>query len=448
VLSFCVCASQTSAVFSFRDRIPNQYHLIYFHATVIATEADLIIRGCTILPMNGREIIEGGVIAIKNSTILYVGQETGAPFIRAEKVMDGHGKVAIPGLINCHTHLAMTLFRGIAEDQELDRWLTETIWPLEAKLGPEDVYDGALLGCLEMIKSGTTCFADMYFHEETVAKAVEVAGLRATLAPGIIEAGNKRLGEDLLERGIEMARKYQGYARGRVSIRLGPHSAYTCSPELLKEVREKASALHVGMHIHLAESTEMASLVKKEHDLSEVELLESIGFLKPDVLAAHSIHLSEGEMQILARRGVKVSYNPVANMKMAQGVARVKDLLASGITVGIGTDGPASNNSLDMFDSMKVGRSSPKSHLCRSHNLASPKRFKDGDNRRGKGFGSARKRWFTRDWKKSRRHFSRVQEAPSDTCAQYLRKHRLLRSRKRCRHSHRGWNRTNGKPRS
>jgi 5-methylthioadenosine/S-adenosylhomocysteine deaminase len=146
--------------------------------------------------MDGRrEVVEKGLIAIKNEVITYVGRETDAPSIRAEKTIAGHGKVAAPGLVNCHTHLPMTIFRGIAEDQELSKWLRETIWPLEAKLKSGDVYDGALLGCLEMIKSGTTCFADMYFHGDMVAKAVERSGLRCVLAPGIIEAGDAEKGE-------------------------------------------------------------------------------------------------------------------------------------------------------------------------------------------------------------------------------------------------------------
>jgi 5-methylthioadenosine/S-adenosylhomocysteine deaminase len=303
--------------------------------------------------MDGTKAIQKGLIAIKDDTILYIGTQASAPPIKAERIIEGHGKVAIPGLINCHTHSPMTLFRGLAENQRLSKWLTTTIWPLEAKLRSEDVYDGALLGCLEMIKSGTTCFADMYFHEEMVAEAVEKAGLRAVLAPGILEVGNKKLGENLLEKSLETAQKYQGYAGGRVGIRFGPHAAYTCSPELLKKVREKSSAFNVGIHIHLAESVEMANEVKEKYGLTEAQLLESIGFLGPDVLAAHAIYLSEKEMEILAKQGVKVSYNPIANIKFAHGVAKVKDLSNLGVTVGIGTDGPASNNILDMFESMK-----------------------------------------------------------------------------------------------
>src|SRR4030042_1740790 len=151
----------------------------------------------------------------------------------------------------------MTLFRGAAEDQPLNVWLRETIWPLEAKLRPEDIYDGALLGCLEMIKSGTTCFGDMYFHEEMVAKAVEESGLRAVLAEGIFGVGGKSEGEKMLRQGVDFAKQFCGSADGRVGVMLGPHAAYSCSPDLLRRVSEEASRLGVGICIHLAESREI-----------------------------------------------------------------------------------------------------------------------------------------------------------------------------------------------
>lgn len=318
-------------------------------------EADILIYNCTILPMNGKDtIIKNGSIATEKDRIIYVGREAKAPKIKAEIIIDGKSKVATPGLINCHTHLPMTLFRGIAEDQPLTAWLTQTIWPLEAKLTPNDIYQGALLGCLENIKNGTTTFADMYFHEEKIAKAVEKAGLRAVLAQGIIEAEDCEKGERMLKESVEFAQKYDGYADGRVTTQLGPHAVYTCSPQLLTQTREEASKLGIGMHIHLAESKQMAKLVKKRHGLTEIELLESIDFLKSNVLAAHCIYLTEKEMRIMAKHNVKVSYNPTANMKIASGTPKIKTLIDLGITVGIGTDGPASNNNLDMFEEMKT----------------------------------------------------------------------------------------------
>jgi 5-methylthioadenosine/S-adenosylhomocysteine deaminase len=310
-------------------------------------KADILIYGCTILPMNDKKFIEDGAIAIKNGKIVFIGKASLATSIKAENKINAKGKVAMPGLINCHTHAPMTLFRGIAEDKSLDAWLKENIWPLEAKLRAEDVYVGALLGCLEMIKGGTTCFADMYFHEGMVAKAVEQSGMRAALAQGIIEAGNKVLGRKMFSESVDFAKKFHGHANGRITALLGPHAAYSCSRNLLMEVSEKASELGVGVHIHLAESKAMLE------DFSEVEFLDGIGFFKGHVLAAHCINLSKSDMRILSKRGVHVAHVPVANMKLGLGAAKIKDLISLGVNVCLGTDGAASNNTLDMFETMK-----------------------------------------------------------------------------------------------
>ena len=201
-----------------------------------------------------------------------------------------------------------------------------------------------------------------------MAKAAETSGLRGVLAPGIIEAGDPRRGEEMLKEALEMARRYGGYGDGRVSVQLGPHAVYSCSPNLLKEVREKASALNVGLHIHLAESPKALEKTQKERARTEVGLLESIDFLNSDVLAAHCVYLSENDMKLMAKRGVKVSYNPITNMKLAMGVPKIIDLQRFGVTVGLGTDGPASNNTLDMFEVMKVGvilqKRFTKTHGC------------------------------------------------------------------------------------
>jgi len=300
------------------------------------------------------DLIEDGAILIKNGRIAFVGKTAAAPRAEADVKIDAKGKAALPGLINGHTHVPMTLFRGIAEDKPLQAWLTETIWPLELKLKPDDVYAGALLGCLEMIRSGTTCFADMYFHEEMVADAVRESGLRGVLAEGIFDIGNESLGKEMLSRSVNFAESFRGHAEGRISVMLGPHAAYTCSRDLLKEVHEKATGLNVGVHFHLAESRGMFSDLEKEYGISEVEFLNKIGFLTGHVLAAHCIDLSEDEMQIISERDVNVVHAPVANMKIGLGVARIRALMDLGVNVGLGTDGPASNNTLDMFETIKV----------------------------------------------------------------------------------------------
>ncbi|MEM2105847.1 MAG: amidohydrolase [Candidatus Bathyarchaeia archaeon] len=314
-------------------------------------KADILIRGCIILPMNDKRIIKNGALAVKDGKITFVGKASRARGIKAETLIDGHGKVALPGLINCHTHVPMTLFRGLAEDQPLEKWLKETIWPLEARLKPADVYAGALLGCLEMIKSGTTCFADAYFHEDMVARAVAESGLRGVLAEGIIEAGRRELGEKTFSRSVDFVKNFDGYASGRIKTMLGPHAAYSCSKDLLLKVREKALELNVGVHTHLAETK---AVLNEPQSLSETEFLDALGFFDVHTLAAHCINLSKDDMRTLSARRVNVAHVPVSNMKFGLKAAKVIDLKALGVNVCLGTDGPASNNTLDMFETIKV----------------------------------------------------------------------------------------------
>lgn len=211
-------------------------------------DVDVLIKDCSIVTMDSKHpFIEKGYIAIKNKKITTVGKKPKSSSLRAAVAIDGTGKVAMPSLVNCHTHVAMTLFRGIAEDKPLDTWSRQIIAPIEAKMKPRNVYDGALLGCLEMIKGGTTCFADMYFHEDMVAQAVEQSGIKAVLAGNTIEAGDSVRGEKSLRDSESFARKFNGYADDRVSVRLGPHALYSCSPSLLRRVREAALRLKVGI---------------------------------------------------------------------------------------------------------------------------------------------------------------------------------------------------------
>jgi len=304
--------------------------------------------------MNDEGLIEDGALLIKNGKIVFVGKSDSIRNADADVVINARGKIVLPGLINCHTHVPMTLFRGIAEDQPLETWLKKTIWPLEAKLKREDIYYGGLLGCLEMLKSGTTCFADMYFHEDMVAKAVKEIGLRGVLAEGIIESGNKLRGKKMLEKSVDFAQKFNGHSDGRIRAMLGPHAVYSCSPDLLVKIKEKAFELGVGVHLHLAESKEMLRDFEEKHGVSETTFLDNIEFLGGSVLAAHCINLSKWDMHIFSKNRVNVVYVPVANMKLGLGAAKIKDLTDLGVNVCLGTDGPACNNSLDMFDTMKI----------------------------------------------------------------------------------------------
>lgn len=312
---------------------------------------DILIKNANIVTMNDdREIIKKGDIGVKDKEIVKVGKNLDE---NAEKVIDASGKAALPGLVNAHTHLSMVLFRGMADDLELQTWLEEKIWPTEANLESEHVYSGSLLGCLEMIRSGTTCFADLYFFMDQVAEAVDESGLRANLAYGIIEQNDSDKREEELETGKKLVENYEGYADDRVTTMFGPHSTYTCSVECLEEVKDLAEDYGVGVHIHVAENEKEIEDVLEMHGERPVELLDSIGFLDSNVLAAHCTCVNDSEMELIRERGVKPVHNPVSNMKLGSGIAPVSELLSKNVPVSLGTDGAASNNSLDMFEEMK-----------------------------------------------------------------------------------------------
>lgn len=324
--------------------------------------ADIIIKNAYVLTMDpDAGDLKKGTVVIEEGKITEIGQETKES---AETIIDAKGSVVMPGLVNTHTHAAMTLFRGYADDLQLAEWLEEHIWPAEAQLRAEDVYKGSLLACLEMIKSGTTSFADMYFFMDETAKAVEASGLRASLSHGLIELWNKEKGEIDLKEGKRFVKAWQGAADGRIKTMYGPHAPNTCSEEFLAKVREEASKDGAGIHIHVLETKTELNDMKEKYGKCSVHLLEDIGFLGPDVLAAHCVWLSDGDIEILRKRGVNVSHNVVSNMKLASGIAPVHKMLEKGINVSLGTDGCASNNNLDLFEEMKTAALLHKVNTC------------------------------------------------------------------------------------
>jgi 5-methylthioadenosine/S-adenosylhomocysteine deaminase len=306
-----------------------------------------------------RRVFERGSVAIDGDKIVAVGKSVKE---KADIVIDAKGKVVLPGLINAHTHLAMVLLRGVADDMELMSWLETKIWPIEKNLRAEDCYVGALLGCLEMIKSGTTCFADQYFFMENVARAVEEAGIRASLSYGIIEFDDPKRRESELRTGEKLVKECEGAAKGRITTMFGPHAAYTCSSECLIKVKELAKKYKVGIHTHISETQAEVKQITKKYGRRPVEYLDAIGFLGPEVLAAHCVWVTEHEIKILKERGVKPVHNPISNMKTASGVAPVQEMLDAGIPVALGTDGAASNNALDMMNEMKFAALLNKVH--------------------------------------------------------------------------------------
>ena len=259
----------------------------------------------------------------------------------------------MPGLINTHTHISMNLFRGLADDMELDSWLNDHIWPMEAKLNGEYCYIGALLAQIEMIKSGTTTFNDMYFFMEDVAKSVEKSGIRGCLSYGMIDFGDFEKRENEFRENISLIKKCNNTANGRIKTFFGPHSTFTTSKELLERVRQEANKYGVGIHIHMNETEKEIKDVVEATGKRPFEYLNDINFLNGDVLAAHGVWLSKEEIAIIKENNVKISHNPCSNMKLSSGVSPVAELLANDICVSIGTDGAASNNNLDMFEEMK-----------------------------------------------------------------------------------------------
>lgn len=271
----------------------------------------------------------------------------------AHEVIDAENKIVMPGLINTHTHLSMSLFRGLADDLLLDDWLNNHIWPMEANLNRDYCYSGALLSCLEMIKSGTTTLNDMYFFMEDVAKAIDKSGLRANIAHGMIDFNDEQKRSNEFKESLKLIKSYNNSANGRIKVSFGPHSPYTCSEELLIEVRKKATQLKVPIHIHVSETEKEVLDIIEERKKRPFNYLNDIGFLDNDVLVAHAVWLNEDEMNIIKSRGVKVAHNPISNMKLASGIAPINSLVEKGVCVSIGTDSSASNNNLDMFEEMK-----------------------------------------------------------------------------------------------
>lgn len=309
----------------------------------------ILIKNARILGKN--ENIPQSLL-IKNDKIEDIGLEI--PEANVDKIIDAQGKILMPGLINTHTHVSMTLFRGLADDLSLDSWLNDYIWPTEAHLNGDYCYIGALLGCVEFIKSGTTTFNDMYFYMEDVARAVEDSGLRACLSYGMIDFNDSEKRENEIKANLELFENCNNIADGRIQVFLGPHAPYTASKDLLLKVRQLADELNTKIHIHVSETQKEVEDMVEETGMRPFEFLDSIDFLGPDVIAAHGVWLSDNEIEIIKRNNVKISHNPCSNMKLASGISPVAQMLDEDICVSIGTDGASSNNNLDLIEEMKT----------------------------------------------------------------------------------------------
>jgi 5-methylthioadenosine/S-adenosylhomocysteine deaminase len=315
--------------------------------------ADLLIAGGTVVTMDDEmRLLEGAALVIDGSNIVSV-LPSGAPVPEARERIDASGMLVIPGLVNTHGHVPMSLLRGLADDRKLMEWLNDFIFPAEAKNVDEEFsYWGTLLSAIEMARSGTTTFTDMYYYEEAIAKAVDEAGLRAVLGQTIIgfPAPDFKTPDDALRATEALIVKWKDHPRIVPSV--APHALYTTELEVVAASRELARRYQVPFQLHAHEAAEEDEAVRAKYGETAATLLEERNLLGPGMILHHAITLTDTDIALLAKRGVAVSHNPQSNMKGASGLARVPDLLAGGVTVGLGTDGPASNNNLDLFEEM------------------------------------------------------------------------------------------------
>lgn len=324
---------------------------------------DLLVCGTVVTMDENETVIDDGAVAVEDGRIAAVGSRRRLERqYRPQATLSARKGVVMPGLVNVHTHAAMSCMRGLADDLPLMTWLQEHIFPVEARLTAEMVYQASLLSMAEMIKSGTTGFCDMYLFAAEVARAAEQSGMRGWIGEVLYDFPSPNYGE--LAAGFayveEMFSRYAGHPR--ISVTVDPHAVYTCAPELLVKLKEMAVRHDSRYVIHLSETREEVEGSLNRFGRTPVFHLEELGLLDGRVIADHCVVLTEEEIELLARRQVKVAHCPESNMKLASGVAPVPELLAAGVTVGLGTDGSASNNDVDLFGEMDSAAKLHKVH--------------------------------------------------------------------------------------
>ena len=305
---------------------------------------------------NIRALLPEGVretsVCVSGGEIFAVG-EVPADF-RADTVVEGKGKLLIPGLVNAHTHVYMTMFRGCADDLSFTDWLFGHIDPLESKMTREDCYWATLLGYLEMISTGTTACLDMYVFTETALRAAEESGFRTALSRGLTGgAGDPAGGKRRIREALEEMEDWKG-STDRIRFFLGPHAPYTCDPDYLREIADLAEERKLPLHLHLSESVSEQEGIREKYGCTPAEYFDRAGILRPGTVAAHCVYVNESDMRLLAERGVTAVTNPASNLKLGNGAAPVPDLLRAGVNVALGTDGAASNNALNLFRELNL----------------------------------------------------------------------------------------------
>ena len=329
---------------------------------------DILIEHGTVVTVNNkREIIKDGALAIEGGKITAVGKtDVVKKYGKADKVIDARGKAVIPGLIDTHNHLFQTLLKGVGDDRKLINWILDSIQPAIPVMTAEDVYAAALLGCVEMIKSGTTSCVDfMGFpnpkFSEQVIRAFRETGIRGTLGRTVLDTGEEfglikeqiQPSEEALRECKRLMTKYHGSEGGRIRVMTGITTSWLCTEEAMMKVREFANKYGTGLTIHVGETRDEREISLKRHGVPEIEYIDRLGILGPDVLAVHCVWVTDKELAILKRTGTNVSHNPESNMYLASGISPVPKMLTAGINVALACDGAASNNNLDMFEAMR-----------------------------------------------------------------------------------------------
>ena len=318
---------------------------------------NILLKDIGIITANGADhFIENGYLGIKDGVIEFVGKTaSSAENFKADKVINGKNRLVMPGLVNAHTHSAMTIFRNYGGDLTLEEWLFGKIIPAEGKLSPKDVYWGSMQGIVEMIKSGTTCFADMYLHIDETVKAVEETGIRANISRGPITSNVRGNGLTVDTQGCtEFFKTWNNKANGRIKVSIEIHSAYLFDMESITGAASLAKELGTGIHIHILETSKEKEICAEKYGMNSPELCLKCGVLEVPVFAAHGVHLSDEEMDLFKSKGVSIVHNPTSNLKLGSGIARVPLMLDKGLNVCLGTDGASSNNNMNLLEEMNL----------------------------------------------------------------------------------------------
>lgn len=311
----------------------------------------ILIKNISYLDIEEEKIVDKADIFIEENKIKKIGENLDQ---KADQVLDGENKLLTPGFVNAHTHLGMSYFRNYADDLALMDWLENEIWPIEAKLNAEDIYWSSLLSIIENIKSGVTSFCDMYYEMDRVGDAALEAGIRGVLTRGMTDVDGK--GEEKLQEFDDLYNNYHEKSNGRIRVVPAPHAIYTCSTEFLKEIAKRSLERYDSLiHIHLSETLTEVENSKKEYGMTPIEYVNSLGLLDSQIIAAHCVHITDEEIELVKDKKFYPVYNPSSNLKLASGFTPVDKLLKNNITMALGTDGDSSNNNQDFVEEMHIG---------------------------------------------------------------------------------------------